>query len=668
MAEEQDSQNSRLLFTDLDVSDKGRPARDAAPATAPPPAPAATAFATPLTSIAELASSLDFGFEEDFDEADFKAGVADAEEAARPVYRQSGFLAGEDPELDLLAERLTTRQIYQPAFPELAPDGSGTVPTWEEFTQAYDLVQEPGETDAQFAARRWREARRRRGLGFAGEFAGDGDSASDPLQDTQVDILSVVDPDEWRYLDEPLPEAADAHAEPEAEAEDERDNPAATQVINPRERLAALELAAREAEAEAARRAEQGPDPEPENDGGTDTETVDYLPNPNPTDTLHEMFSDVDLEALWQQQVEKRNRTRPSGRHGKVDSRVVDLFDEVDLDAAWEERVKAGPKDGTIRIPELAIGETLILEPGMLDSGQTTVMDPKDMPAFPPESAAPATEEEASNGPAASSDTVKSRYRLASADGATLEDDVGYAEEDEAPAAPGEPVSEEEAFGDLQSLLDPEDGIPVGDGAAGSHEFVSGIDAPTITADDVINTISLDDEPINADISAPVIDDSAITSVRGPRPGTEEMQAIMGEYDGDGEGAGGEEGEAAAVDPMDVFANMDDLSFDFSDDMDDEMRAMLDEDGEASEDAEGHAEAAEPSPDDIPPDGRVARLVWRLRRYARRHMPEKAVSMFDQLQGAIAWKENWWFYCDLLAAIIASASLAVIISYYIWYR
>ncbi|MCD8351976.1 MAG: hypothetical protein LUC93_15315 [Planctomycetaceae bacterium] len=665
MADEQDSHNSRFLFSDLDVSDKGRPSRDAASTPAPESATTSTAFATPLTSIAELASSLEFGFEDDFDDVDFKAGVADAEEAARPVYKQSGFLVGEDPELDLLADRLTTREIYQPAFPELAADGSAAVPTWEEFTQAFDLVREPGETDAQFAARRWREARRRRRAQTEGEFAGDGEKAEDPLLDEEVDILSVVDPDEWRFLDETVSESAEA----EAPVEEEHDNPAATQVINPRERLAALELAAREAEAEAQRLAELGPEPEPEPTGVTDTETVDYLPNPNPTDTLHEMFSDVDLEALWQQQIEKRNRARSSGRHGKADSRVVDLFDEVDLEAAWEERKKAGPKDGTTRFPELAIGETLVLEPGMLDSGQTTVMDPRNMPEFPPQT--PSHRETPSSAAAKPSDSVMSRYRLSSGEGATLEADIGYAEEDDVSApgeqagGPQEAVSEEEAFGDLQSLLDPEEGT------AGSHEFVSGINAPTITTDDVINTINLDDEPINVDISAPVIDDSAITSVQGPRPGTEEMQAIMGEYDEEAGGEGTGEGEeAVAVDPMDVFANMDELSFDFSDDMDDEMRAMLDEDGEAvtDEDAEGHAEGTEASPDDIPPDGRVAKLVWRLRRYAKRHMPEKAVSIFDQIQGAIAWKENWWFYCDLVAAIIASASLAVIISYYIWYR
>ncbi|MCD8140590.1 MAG: hypothetical protein LUE17_12585 [Planctomycetaceae bacterium] len=663
MAEEQDSRNSRFLFSDLDVSDKGRPSRNAAPAAAAEPA--ASAFATPLTSIAELASSLEFGFEDDFDDADFKAGVADAEEAARPVYRQSGFLAGEDPELDLLAERLTAREIYQPAFPELAPDGSASVPTWEEFTQAYDLVREPGETDAQFAARRWREARRRRRARLESEFAVDSEKAGDPLMDTQVDILSVVDPDEWRYLDETPPEPAE-----HAAVEEEEDNPAATQVINPRERLAALELAAREAEAEARRLAELGPEPEAEPPGPTVTETEDYLPNPNPTDTLHEMFSDVDLEALWREQVEKRNRARSSGRHGKADSRVVDLFDEVDLEAAWDERKKAGLREGTVRFPELAIGETLVLEPGLLDSSQTAVMNPEDMPAFPP--VPPAAEEPAPADAARPSDSVMSRYRLASGEGATLEQDIGYAAEDG--AAPGDAVSEEEAFDDLQSLLEPEDAVggdarEVGEGAAVSHDFVSGIYAPTITTDDVINTISLDDEPINADVSAPVIDDSAITSVRGPRPGTEEMMAIMGEYDGQAGADGAEEGEAVAVDPMDVFANMDGVDFDFSDDMDDEMRAMLDDEGEAlDEDAEGAAEETAPSPDDIPPDGRVAKLVWRIRRYAKRYMPEKAVRILEQLQGAIAWKENWWFYCDLLAAIIASASLAVIISYYIWYR
>ncbi|MDR1745447.1 MAG: hypothetical protein LBS30_06815, partial [Planctomycetota bacterium] len=106
--------------------------------------------------------------------------------------------------------------------------------------------------------------------------------------------------------------------------------------------------------------------------------------------------------------------------------------------------------------------------------------------------------------------------------------------------------------------------------------------------------------------------------------------------------------------------------------MDDEMRSMLEEDGgEGGEAAEGGeaggtaGDGAEGAAAEVASD---PTLRGRIGRLARRFMPARAVSVFDKIAAMVAWRENWWFYCDILAAIIASASLSVIISYFVWYR
>lgn len=197
---------------------------------------------------------------------------------------------------------------------------------------------------------------------------------------------------------------------------------------------------------------------------------------------------------------------------------------------------------------------------------------------------------------------------------------------------------------------------------------------PLRTTEDLLQDIDFDDLGINEAVSAPVIDDSAIDeALSGPKPGTEEMRAIA---DGDfGEDESGSEPEAAAavpVNPADVFANMDDM--DFSDDMDDDMKAMLDESvaeienegaGVAVEGMDGsmldRQSAALP---EAPPKGFIGKLRHHARKLAGKVMP---FAFFRRLGQMIGWSENWWFYCDIVAAIIASASLAVIISYYFWY-
>lgn len=124
-----------------------------------------------------------------------------------------------------------------------------------------------------------------------------------------------------------------------------------------------------------------------------------------------------------------------------------------------------------------------------------------------------------------------------------------------------------------------------------------------------------------------------------------------------------------AVNPMDVFASMDDMAFGKDDGFDDEMKAALDDDA-----ADIPPEADAPAVDIFDfrktlreelPDSMVGRLIYRAKKIGKRLIPRKTI---EKVVETVAWRQNWWFYCDVLAAVIASASVAVIISYYLWYR
>ncbi|MDR2390512.1 MAG: hypothetical protein LBE84_02370, partial [Planctomycetota bacterium] len=60
-------------------------------------------------------------------------------------------------------------------------------------------------------------------------------------------------------------------------------------------------------------------------------------------------------------------------------------------------------------------------------------------------------------------------------------------------------------------------------------------------------------------------------------------------------------------------------------------------------------------------------LKGKLLFYVRRLWRRWPAVWLEKLRQAIAWNDLWWLYCDLAAAIVASVSLAVIFSYYMWY-
>ncbi len=174
--------------------------------------------------------------------------------------------------------------------------------------------------------------------------------------------------------------------------------------------------------------------------------------------------------------------------------------------------------------------------------------------------------------------------------------------------------------------------------------------------------------------TAPDDDDDFSSKVRqadGRAGGDEDLEELVeGLGDGEEETPAEPAEEEIAVNPMDVFANMDDFD-DFEDDgLDDDMKAMLadgdeDGDGEAGEEADGEAGAAAVRP--LPPGfkGKVISLLRFLGEKVGRFLP------LDKLKNAwqaIGFRENWRFYIDLVAALIATASVAVIVSYFMWYR
>lgn len=150
----------------------------------------------------------------------------------------------------------------------------------------------------------------------------------------------------------------------------------------------------------------------------------------------------------------------------------------------------------------------------------------------------------------------------------------------------------------------------------------------------------------------------------GPSGDTEELDlSLLIPKDKTEEGGGGVN---TVLDPASVFANMD--SFDLGDGgLDDEMRALLDDDAMAEEasganDSPSGSSSKDMSVHDTEPPGltKFGKLRWRTK-----HRIGNFARKVDMM---VAWRDNWWLYCDLIAVLIATASLAVIVAYFKWHR
>lgn len=504
--------------------------------------------------------------------------------------------------------------------------------------------------------------------------------------------------------------------------------------------------------------------------GGT---TARFNRAPGHNTTSLDLFSDLDLDALW----EEKLRQAQSGRSGpdKDTTGIVDMFDGIDLESVWREKQRrrdmvadgdAAPADVAGRhapmMPSVTDpstnASTLILDSGLFDNQSTKIIAPDPAPPtgetkqIEPrkKSAVGPTERKTRKtsppSPKAEADAVgfledlgeffgeKKEPKTTGKSGKTkvgapttldeleLEDLIDASDEndekigkavghsmeeadtevlagmDEAPRQSGKRQNTADSF--LEGLdydkLDPgiDDSVQapvIGDDAldATDPDLDAGTDAseeppeagheqeeenpeppPAGMAFDAFDMV--DDPAVNADVQAPVIDDTAIRTAR-PKTRSQSSEAssdkpesaqIDASPEPDGEPA--EDGEAAVeVDPMDVFANMSDMDFSDDDGLDDEMKAALLDDAEPEEgEGEGDADAV-PAQPETPPGTLSGKISYYAGRGLRRVIP---ASLLQKITKMVAWRENWWFYFDIAAAIIASASLAVIISYYVWYR
>ncbi len=796
MAEQYDNQPGRMLFTDFDVSDKGRPVSVLAD-----DEPDGNAAAQPLQSIEQLAASIELNFEDDEDgpasapparnaAAADDDGADDVDGAAAAPAPAGAAIPGDDQELSLDQAEDLLAEVGLAPLPPIAG------PTWEEFANAFRAAPETPEADEAPAAAR-------DGADAAGWPPPDEDARSataptdayDPIADgdEDVDILSFLSdpaeaaaaaprdrrtrvapppaqpyggiervedwfsPPENQY--EPPPTTRDWFEPPEAGDADNIADLFDTVILAGGHDTRILEQDTRILD----------PDRRIGGMSGTATGDTDY-----------DIFSGLDVDATWSDRV-RNQRPRPRAPEAG-ETQTLDLFSDMDLESVWKSRRgRRVASDSARRFAEDAdadadarsaggdhpASKTTVLGKSALDASDTILLDSRQFfpPKPPPRDASgdaprsPRRDAPRDAGPAApaprparggaekADDGVDVLTQLDDLDasayfpGAPEEDgtdhssptgdfpavppardyldvmdelDDGTVRDVQAPtvdssdiqdvaALRGGPEPEPErpavtdgfdAFADDRerggaAVADPEeeaeaDASPAsganrapaaaaafGPGAAAAADdygadydldaeeedlLLSPSGRRAFTADDAANAVDFEGDGVNAGVRPPVVGDGDIdTSRKGPSPGTEEMRAVAGEGEAD-----------VAVNPLDVFANMDDM--DFSDDVDDDMRAMMEAEEEgAVADVDGAAAATDvPAGDEeaAPPAGMPGKIRFYAVRAVRRAVP---MSLLERVDRMVAWKENWWFYCDLLAAIIASASLAVIISYYVWF-
>lgn len=768
MPEGHDNQNGRMLFTDFDASDKGRPVPVLA--VNAPRGPAG-----PLPTLADIASTLELDFEDDGDDA-APASYADTESGGDDARsrQQAGFVRNdEDQELSL--DEAGTGGINAKADSGIYPGPSfSSSPTWEEFTRAFQ--QSPHiETPPDMPTRPPRASPGAVMAPDGPDMLGEDDDGMDVLS-----MLTSMAEEEFSVHPVPPPPSVpyggiervdDWYDPPEDQADpfvrlDDWYEPPIQGKTSGRANADDGWLSAWQNEMasgdELHRPTRRIPRPATERQ----EETGPSARSQPAHDTTVELFADIDLDRMW----EDKLRQPHGGRSQESDTRQLDLFDNLDLDNLWEQRVNQPldpADDSRKRSAEKFDGEkTTILGAGDMEKAGTiavpdnfyrskTKLTGKDTEKTSPlrQAQTAASSRSAATDPEAEdvleelerlseeSSSAKGKKAASSLDAASadplafvagfdddwddssvradvavpvigdedMEDLVAQAKKnrktkttikamrDKTPADPAEKHHgktrvrkidvDENASGGSRSAdvetahvsLPAEDQFGIDDGDEPDYiPDVRDADemAPPpkrgLTTDDLLADVDFDQYGADSTVSAPVIDDSAIHEVgKRRRPGTEELAAIIDQGGDPGLDAEEEEedpAESVPVNPLDVFANMDDM--DFSDDVDDDMRAMMEEEEEEEEEAQPAASTEASGGSDAaamrePPKNFLGKVRHYAGAGARKVLP---MSLLERVQHMIAWRENWWFYCDLAAAIIASASLAVIISYWFWYR
>ena len=663
-----------MYFTDFDASDKGRPASTAYDLDSG--ADDQDFLGVPFPSIEDLASSLDLDFEDDFGAPPEPAAAimepSDGAEDAPVHFRQD--------EEDYIPDSPPASPSELPfaPIPRAAPPPSRAEHDVEERNTADDMDAMDDILSFLSPLPAAADAEEERYRPFEGEWRGHRLGMPPPRSAPYGGVKRLR---EWYRPPEELAEgapdpgfAADWYEPPRAAA-----RPAAA------------------------------PPPEQQ---ATDTTNLD-------------LFTDVDLDALWREKLREKRVTEQRRKFDDgTETRSVDLFDDMDIEALWEEKVRgARPSSGGSPDSPFAesapgadgmvvpsadrrdVDSTVILsESGDLDRIVAAAFSPH--PVERSHTRADIRPSKKKSGkkrkrPTRQVDPAAAMDFLDDLEHFFRDDDAKKEKTSSSPVAAPEPVEAavaEEAEPDADEAARPSSADEFLDNLS-LDELVPSINEnvkPPVVGDDDIEpmealssstdalgavsdagptssaALAKDDVPSPSASSAKTSDqppaepigiDALLAREKTSRSGAVDGASAAPSVD---DAAGAEEQppepDAVALNPLDVFSNMDDMDFS-GDGLGDEAKALMEEEELDADDMDADG------PDAIDAETVPADLRGKARFYARklfwRVAPKKLV---EKLCAMIAWRENWWFYCDLLAAVVSSASLAVIISYFLWYR
>lgn len=610
--ESEEQPKGRMLFTDFDASHMGRPSAIAVET----PTPAASV----LPSLEEVVSRIDIAFEDD-DESPPGDGGFDPASLLRGRARASRPRRAEDGRGDGGGEAAAGR------------DG-------DEYADADGLAGDRDDADAH--DRPWTAAGDEAGASVFPDPFGAGwlDDLDFGLEGDpeDVDILALVPP---------VPEAAAAPAKKRGRKRTARKPP--EKPYAGVERVKDWFQPPGDAD-------NGGPPGRPEAVG-------DWYEPPEDADadarSADDLFSDVDLSGAWRGKTGRKNE-EPKAVELREDAEdlFADLIGIVPAApgagrAKWEkdDRELLGSGAATILVPSRELRE--LVEVGLdREGGEGAREATADVPP-------------------------------GAADKRTAPENAEHSETEEIPEKP-EPSADR---GDATTVFGFLDRDAERSGSGGAEPEAAGdrygAEAEAEDPDPGIDTVMLDPEPEIDDylpaepdgplagVAPPVLSDGDLVGDSGPPPardgsGAREAPPAMADGGADDEGGGEEQGRA--VDPLDVFANLDADDFDDGG-LDDDMQAMLAEDAGAAL-AEGTRDGAarDGSGGEAPPGGARGVLRKAARPFARAAAKASPARLAHRFLAAAAFRENWRFYCDLIAAVIATGSLAVIASYLLWYR
>ncbi|MCC8189854.1 MAG: hypothetical protein LIP77_04335, partial [Planctomycetes bacterium] len=407
-----------------------------------------------------------------------------------------------------------------------------------------------------------------------------------------------------------------------------------------------------------------------------------------------DIFSGLDLDALWEEKLLSSLDPEPAA----PEAVPQDIFADLDIESIWEAVKRSREAADSDRTPsagpdeaEDPFGDIILRDRQEEDAADTAILPPETLRRViqPPGGQSPVA------GPA-----------VPATEGAQpTTPDLEFLEE-----TTGDTGARRKA----DAVVGGAAGSPAGSAGGGTDRMVAGGTASD--ADDFLSGLDMDalGPAVNVGVSAPVIGDGDIEPLEpmpeeaapeaGPAPDDPDpdIAALRRKFHLPPSGAmarpvedeeapepigleavlarekakpapvparnakpGGREKDGPAGSPLAALAALEELEFTDCG-LDDEMEALLDEESPTAPPTPAGPETTDGQEK---PAGPVRRLVALARKHGGGMLGRlPALECVAKAKDVIAWNENWWLYCDLAAAMVASASLAVIISYYFWYR